>query len=159
MEINWQRGALRLWIVAAVVWCAVIVVLNWSEMEVATTSNTVHIKFTDTETWDYPVAWGVERIEADLKTRLEALDKAELEWFARVPSARKAECRAIPPDTLFVNMPKDCVRMVFAEFQKDGSKRVVADTDWQARVGTPPQSAGRQLRSSRYGSSGRRFLS
>ena len=106
-----------------------------SEMEVATTSKTVHIKFTDAETWDYPVAWGVERIEADLKTRLEALDKAELEWFARVPLARKAVCRAFPPDTLFTDMPKDCARMALAELQKDtNSKRMVTDHDWQARV-------------------------
>jgi len=135
MEINWQRGALRLWVVAAVVWCAVIVVLNWSEMEVATTSKTVHIKFTNAETWDYPVAWGVERIEADLKTRLETLDKAELEWLARVPEARKAECLAIRPDTLFTDMPEDCGRMALALLQKDtGSKRVVSDNNWQARV-------------------------
>ena len=64
MKINWQRGALRLWIVATVAWCAVVVVLNWNKMEVAATPGTVHIKFSDTETWDYPVAWGVERIEA-----------------------------------------------------------------------------------------------
>ncbi len=50
MNINWQRGALRLWMVAAVAWCAVIVVLNWNKMEVAATSGTVHIKFSDTET-------------------------------------------------------------------------------------------------------------
>jgi hypothetical protein len=90
MKINWRRGALRLWIAATVAWCAVIVVLNWNKMEAAATS-TVHIKFSDTETWDYPVAWGVERIEADLKRRIDALNKAEQEWLAGLPEARKAE--------------------------------------------------------------------
>jgi hypothetical protein len=128
MKINWLRGALRLWIVAAVVWCAVIVILNWNKVEIAAASETVHIKFSDTETWDYPVAWGVERIEADLKRRIDALNKAEEEWFAGVPEARKAECHAIPPKTLFSDMPEDCVRMVFA-----GDKLVVP-SGWQAEV-------------------------
>ena len=111
MKFNWQRGALRLWMVAAVAWCVVIVILNWNKMEVATTSETVHIKFSNTETWDYPVAWGVDRIEADLKRRIEAEDRAEEEWFAALPEARKAECRAIPKSTLFSDMPRvrlDC---------------------------------------------------
>ena len=30
-------------------------------MEVATTSETVHIKFSHTETWDYPASWGLVR--------------------------------------------------------------------------------------------------
>jgi hypothetical protein len=48
MKINWQRGALRLWIIATVAWCAAIVVLNWNKMEVAATpGGTVHIKFSD----------------------------------------------------------------------------------------------------------------
>jgi hypothetical protein len=98
MKINWRRGALRLWMVAAVAWCTVIVVLNWNKI-VAATSETVHIKFSNTETWDYPVAWGVERIEADLKRRLDALNKAEEEWFAGVSEARKAKCHAIPSNT------------------------------------------------------------
>jgi hypothetical protein len=97
-------------------------------MDVVMTSETVHIKLSNTETWDYPVAWGVEHIEADLKRRLDALDKAELEWFAGVPEARKAECHAIPPNTLFSDMPKDCVRMVFV-----GSKRAVYG-GWEAQV-------------------------
>ena len=71
MKINWQRGALRLWIVATVAWCAVIVVLNWNKTEVAATSETVHIKFSDTETWDYPVAWGVRAH----RSRLEKEDR------------------------------------------------------------------------------------
>ena len=47
----------------------------------------------------------MERIEADLKRRIDALNKAEQDWFAGVPEARKAECRAIPPTTLFSDMP------------------------------------------------------
>jgi hypothetical protein len=36
---------------------------------------TVHVKFSDTETWDYPAEWGDERIRADLKRRIEELDR------------------------------------------------------------------------------------
>ena len=61
-----EYHSLRLWIIATVAWCAVIVVLNWNKMETAATSETVHVKFSDTETWDHPVTWGVERIQADL---------------------------------------------------------------------------------------------
>jgi hypothetical protein len=141
VKINWHRGALRLWMVAAVAWCAVVVVLNWNKMEVAATSETVHIKFSDTETWNYPVAWGVERIEADLESRVDALNKAEEEWFAGVPETRKAECRAIPPKTLFSDMPKDCVRMFFV---RQGDKLAVPN-GWQAEVRNASAPSGQAI--------------
>jgi hypothetical protein len=72
----------------------------------------------------------VERIEADLKRRIDALNKAEHEWFAGVPEAQKAMCRAIPPKTLFSDMPKDCVRMFFV---REGSELAVP-SGWQADV-------------------------
>lgn len=128
MYINWRRGVLRLWLVATVAWCAVIVALNWNRMEFGA-SELVHIKFSDTETWDYPVAWGVERIEADLERRVDNLNKAEKEWFAGVPEARRAECRAIPSNTLFSDMPKDCVRLFLAH---EGT--IAVPNGWQAQV-------------------------
>jgi hypothetical protein len=112
--INWLRGTLRLWIVATVVWCAVVVVHNWNEM--AASSETVHIKFSDTETWDYPVKWGVERIQADLNKRIDAQNKAEQDlrkcdrpdapvprWQCDplvVPDGRQAEVKAVSQATL-----------------------------------------------------------
>jgi hypothetical protein len=77
MKVNWRRGALRLWFVAALAWCAATIALNWNKMEAAKTFETVHIKFSNTETRDYPVAWGVERIAADLQRRIDALNKAD----------------------------------------------------------------------------------
>jgi len=124
MTINWRRGLLRLWIVAALVWCSVVAI----NANIPPASDLVHIKFSNTETWDYPVAWGVDRIEADLKTRIDAKEKAEHAWVAEVPDARKAECKAIPKNTLFSDMPKDCVRIFFADM-----KLAVPD-GWQAEV-------------------------
>jgi hypothetical protein len=128
MNVNWRRGLLRLWMVATLAWCVVIVALNWNKMEVAATPEMVHIKFSNTETWDYPVAWGVERIKADLERRIDALNKAEEEWLAGVSEARKAECRAIPGSTLFSDMPKDCVRMFFAR------DKLAVPSGWEAEV-------------------------
>ena len=126
-NVNWRRGLLCLWMVAAIAWCAVIVALNWEEMEIATTSRTVHIKFSDTETWDYPVVWGVERIEVDLERRIDALNKNEEEWLAGVPDARKAECNAIPSNT---PLPT-CASLVwaFARFQTSAGTRKVDRDD------------------------------
>jgi hypothetical protein len=42
----------------------------------------VHVKFSNTETWDYPAEWGVERIEAALKKRVQELDQKERAWLA-----------------------------------------------------------------------------
>jgi hypothetical protein len=50
------------------------------------------VKFSDTETWDYPAAWGVARIEADLKRRIDDLNRKDREWLTKIPEARKAQC-------------------------------------------------------------------
>jgi hypothetical protein len=67
MGINWRRGALRLWTVASVMWCALVVIVSSEQLNVAwpfASLQIVHVKFSDTETWDYPAVWGVARIEA-----------------------------------------------------------------------------------------------
>ena len=74
----------------------------------------VHIKISDTKTWDYPAAWGVQRIRDDLEKRLAAEDEKDREWAARPPEARKAECKALETKP-FVDQPPDCVRLFFAE--------------------------------------------
>jgi len=119
--INWRRGALRLWVIASVLWCAVV----FSVVSVGLTTDnvswfpadspaTIHVRISDSETWDYPANWGVQRIRDDLRKRLAAADEKKYrDWAAQVPAARKAECRAIPPTTPFADEPDDCVRLAF----------------------------------------------
>jgi hypothetical protein len=97
-------------------------------------AQTIHVRLSDRETWDYPAEWGVERISADVKRRLEDLDQIEHEWFAKLPETRKEQCRAIPPNTPFTNMPEDCVRMVFVD-----SHRAVF-SGWESQFDDAPVS-------------------
>jgi hypothetical protein len=95
MGINWRRGALRLWTVASVMWCALVVIVSSEQLNVAwpfASLEMVHVKFSDTETWDYPAVWGVARIEADLKRRIDDLNRKDREWLTKIPEARKAQC-------------------------------------------------------------------
>jgi hypothetical protein len=73
--INWKRGALRLWIVASALWCAVVFAValvsttNETSFLPADSPATVHVRISNTETWDYPAEWGVPRIRDDLKRK------------------------------------------------------------------------------------------
>jgi hypothetical protein len=81
--INWRRGTFRFWIVLSVLWCVAVVVAALNRMDVArpfVSAPKVHVKISDTETWDYPPEWGVGRIEADLTRRLADLDRKDREW-------------------------------------------------------------------------------
>jgi hypothetical protein len=99
---------------ASVLWCAGITFEKAHSMNVASpfaAPQMVHVKFSNTETWDYPAEWGVERIGAALKKRVQELDQKEQAWLATVSESRKAECRAIPSPTPSADQPADCVRM------------------------------------------------
>src|ERR1700730_1613112 len=125
MRINWRRGALRLWMVVSDLWSALIAIVLSEQLNIAwpfATPQVVHVKISDTETWDYPAEWGVARIEADLKKRVEELDRKDREWLAGVPEARKAECRAGTTDPVISDINRalkgeqapfreDCERM------------------------------------------------
>jgi hypothetical protein len=85
MRVNFRRGAFRLWVLASVLWCAGIIFVTAVAMNVASpfaAPPMVHVKFSNTETWDYPAEWGVERIEAALKKRVQELDQKERAWLA-----------------------------------------------------------------------------
>jgi hypothetical protein len=109
LTINWRRGMFRFWLVLSVVWCVLTVVVALSGKNLAWRSAIIHVKISNTETWDYPSDWGVARIAADMKKRLADLDRQDREWVASVPDSRKAQCRAIPPTTPFADQPHDCV--------------------------------------------------
>jgi hypothetical protein len=137
--INWKRGAFRLWSIASALWCAAVffVVLMTKQVSLSyvDASTTVHVRISNTETWDYPAEWGVQRIRDDLRKRLAAEDEKDREWAAQVPAARKAECRAIPPTTPFADQPPDCVRLFFVNDPR------AVPSDWESQIGTAPVSA------------------
>jgi hypothetical protein len=117
MRINFGRGTFRLWVLASALWCTLIILLGVDTRNVASpfaASPMVHVKFSNTETWDYPVEWGVERIGDDLKRRVQELNRKEQAWLATVSESRKAQCQAIPSIAPFSDQPADCVRMGWA---------------------------------------------
>ncbi len=120
VNVNWKRGALRLWVIASVLWCASVFSLALTNTNVAWLPSdspaTVHVKISNTETWDYPAEWGVQRIRDELGKRLAEEDKKTREWAAQLPAARKAECAAIQDTTPFADEPADCVRLFFANY-------------------------------------------
>lgn len=128
--INWRRGALRLWVVASVLWCTIIFSMRLSNENVTwlPSKEMVNIKISDTVTWDYPAEWGVEKIRDDLKKRLVAKDEEEREWAAHVPASLKAQCGAIPPTTPFADQPADCVRLFFSNYKS------VVPTGWESQI-------------------------
>jgi hypothetical protein len=135
--INWRLGTFRLWIIVSGLWSAVVFSVMLTNRNIiwspSNSPATVHVKISDTETWDYPTDWGVQRIEEDLKKRLAAKDEKEREWAAQLPAARKAQCRAIPPTTAFDDQPADCVRFYFA----DGGFISGVPNGWEAQVKAP----------------------
>lgn len=139
MRINLGRGALRLWVVASVLWRAVVIFVAANTMNVASpfASQMVRVKFSNTETWDYPAEWGVERIEANLKRRVQELDRKEQAWLATVSESRKAERRAIPSTTPFTDQPADCVRMFFAI---PSGRAMAVPSGWETQVRDAPMS-------------------
>jgi hypothetical protein len=132
--LNWRRGGFRLWFIFALLWCAGVLSIALASENVTwnpwASPAIVHVKASDTRTWDYPAEWGVERITDDLKRRLADEDKKEHEWAAQLPATRKAECKAIPHNTKFEDEPSDCVRLFWAEF---GAISVVPQ-GWESQV-------------------------
>jgi len=136
--LNWRQGALRLWVIASVVWCGAVFSagllqnknVSWFPAE----SPMVHVKISDTVTWDYPAEWGVQRIRDDLQKRLAAEDEKDREWAAHVPASLKADCRAIPRATPFVDQPADCVRLLFVEH----GDTLAVPSGWESQIVTVP---------------------
>jgi hypothetical protein len=134
--IRWRRGAIRLWIVTSALWCVISMSIAATSMHAAwlwAPSKTIHVKISDTETWDYPVEWGEARITDDLTKRLADLDRQDRDWASNVSAARKAECDAIPSKTPFTEQPKDCVRLFFY----DDWQRAVPN-DWRIQLQDKP---------------------
>ena len=137
LTINWRRGISRFWLVLSVVWGVLSVAVALNGKNIAWRSAIppkVHVKISNTETWDYPSDWGVARITADVKRRLADLDRQDREWAASVPDSRKAQCRAIPPTTPFADQPDDCVKIFFSADDR------AVPSGWEAEVRDAPTS-------------------
>ena len=135
--INWRRGAFRLWIIASVLWFgavfSVALLANRNGSGVPAYSPVVHVKISNTVTWDYPVEWGVQQIRYDLEKRLAAEDEKDREWAAQVPASRKSECDAISQQIRgFRTNPDDCVRLIFAR------DRRAVPSGWESQIVTAP---------------------
>jgi hypothetical protein len=52
---------------------------------------TIHVKISDTETWDCPASWGAERINSDLKRRLAVEDEEARRRIENMSATRRAE--------------------------------------------------------------------
>lgn len=116
MRANWKRGTIRIWIVVSALWCAAIGYITLKDAPVSplpTIHTIVHVKISNTETWDYPSEMGVEAIRSDIKKRLKENDATDRAWAEKLPEKQKAECRAIPPNTPFTAQPPDCVKLFF----------------------------------------------
>lgn len=143
--MNWRRGALRLWIIASVLWCAVVFLAALATHNVTwlPSKATVHVKISDTEQWDYPADWGVQRITQDIEKRMAARNEEERKWAAQLPASRKAECQAIPRNTRFDDYPSalrsDCIRLFFAKDE------MTWRSGWESQVGTAPRLAWKVL--------------
>jgi hypothetical protein len=131
MEINWQR-ALRSWALASALWCAA--VASYIAFTPSPSPTTVHVRFSDNETWDYPSEWGAVQIRQDLERRVAALHAKELKEAAEMPEVRKALCRAIPGNTPFDQQPADCVKLFFSR------DPLAVPEGWEYQIPKPPLS-------------------
>jgi len=154
MRVNWKRGAIRIWIVVSVLWCAAV---GYVALEGAAVSSlppihtTVHVKISNTETWDYSSEMGVEAIRADLTKRLKEKDAEDRAWAEKLPESRKVECRAIPPHTPFTAQPPDCVKLFFvyddSAVPSGWENQIVSQPSpiWEKLVKTVPLAIGPPL--------------
>ena len=109
--INWRRGAVRLWILASVLWCAAVFSVGLINTNVTwlppESPATVHVRISNTETRDYPAEWGVQRIRDDLQKRLDEEKRELAAQRAAFPVARQIECRAFESKP-YPDVPADC---------------------------------------------------
>jgi hypothetical protein len=132
MGANWRRGTLRIWIMASVLWCAVIAVISVKD-------SIVHVKISNTETWDYPSEMGVDAIRDDLRQRLKALDVEDRAWAANLSESRRAECHAIASSTPFTDQPSDCVKLFFSKDDR------AVPTGWEDQIVPANSSLGQVI--------------
>ena len=125
-----------MWVIAAVVWCVAVFSVGLLQNKNASwfpaDSQAVHVKISDTITWDYPAEWGVQRIRDDLQKRLAAEDAKDREWATHLPASVKEKCSAIPLKTPFADQPADGVRLFFSKDSR------AVPSGWESQIETAP---------------------
>ena len=123
------RGLLRLWIVISIAWlCAVALVMR-PRMPIAwpwSATSTIHVRVSDTETWDYPAALGIERIREAVTKRVAERNAQEQQFVAAMSAQRKASCNAPSPDS---QSQDDCWRL----FMWRTGARFGVSEEWEAQ--------------------------
>ena len=132
-----------MWVVFSVLWGVLVAVVSFGQMNIAwSLPGVVHVKMSDSETWDYPAGWGARRIRLDIVKRLdekrqrvdEALSQRHREWAATVPQARKDECRIMGRTRSSCDMPEDCLRLgENGLFDRSDHKRCLSVEDIRPR--------------------------
>jgi hypothetical protein len=117
------RGFFRLWIVVSIAWLCAVAWVMWPGVPIAwpwSGSPIIQVKYSDTETWTYPAAWGVERIRNDAKQKMAERTAKQAEedrqWAASIPAERKTFCAAFKTTTATDRVPDDCGRLAWIEF-------------------------------------------
>jgi len=150
MTISWRRGIFRLWLLMSVIWCAAIwiILLQYRNIDWSLSSDRlVHVKFSNTETWDYPPDWGEDRIGADLEKRIETKNREVRDWLATVPEDQRAACSAKPSDR-FANAQADIEKALKAGIPDSECEKIfwatagtlVVPIDWKDQLRNVPLS-------------------
>lgn len=130
--MKWKRGLFGLWLLSSALWTAAVLVIAVRNETGRAPSTSVHVEFSNTETWDYPVEWGEKRIRAALEERIAALAAEERKWVAELAEDRKAACRDWPKGTPLTPLPADCERLFIAT-----NSELAVPTGWEAQLPQP----------------------
>jgi hypothetical protein len=130
--MKWKRGLFRLWLLSSALWTAAVLAIAVRNETGRAPSTSVHVEFSNTETWDYPVEWGEKRIRAALEERIAALAAEERKWVAELAEDRKAACRDWPKSTPLSPLPADCERLFSAT-----NSELAVPTGWEAQLPQP----------------------
>jgi len=128
--MNWKRGLFRLWLLSSVLWMATVLAIAVGRETGGSTS--VHVMYSNTEAWDYPVEWGEKRIRADLEERIAAKAAEERKWVAEFPEDRKAVCRDWPKSSPSTEQPADCEKFFVAT-----NSELAVPTGWEDQLPQP----------------------
>jgi hypothetical protein len=130
--MKWKRGLFRLWLLSSALWTATVLAIAVRNETRRAPSTSVHVKFSNTETWDYPVEWGEKRIRAALEERIAAKVAEERKWVVELPEDRKAACRDWPKSTPFIEQPADCEKFFVVT-----NSELAVPTGWEAQLPQP----------------------
>src|SRR5262245_15215401 len=138
--MKWTRGLFRLWLLSSALWMAAVLAIAVRDETGRAPSTSVHVEFSYTETWDYPVEWGENRIRADLEERIAAKNAEERTWVGELPEDRKAVCRDWPKKTPSLELPDDCERLFLATHSE-----IAVPTGWEDQLPQPLGTTARVL--------------